>query len=44
MEPVKSDNCSAQAIVPRTDTGALGEKPKAYGVITEEREFGKLAP
>lgn len=30
--------------VPRTDTGALGEKPQTYRVKLRAREFGKLAP
>jgi hypothetical protein len=30
--------------VPRTDTGVLGEKPKAYRVEFVVRELDKLAP
>ena len=30
--------------VPRTDTGALGEKPQTYRVQLRARELGKLAP
>ena len=30
--------------VPRTDTGALGEKPKVCRVYPVARELGKLAP